>query len=777
MIEPIMPNSGLYVTPPETAYLTGKPFYMPTDDGSLWAVAFDARTSQYITSSITVTLTLMFSWIWGLLAAAAVYFAPHGFPRRRLVALILLRNTTDPRSALLAFLGYTTESMGWFRPKKKGNPATWRDTFFGTFFLLLALAIVLANVVMGIIIPPFLVVGSAAPVNPAALFSPNAKGLRGSPAIYRSYLNSGSLRSLSSVEIFEDAVKKAVRIQGDPAVTGTNTSRPMYGLTYEYKVTGVDFGLKRAAGLLLSVKGACKTEYDWITNENEVNRTVDIYALFNNADNRARVSLSSGVAAPKMLVYDVSTNETEGRQEIQNQADKGMVEYALVVTTASKNSSSESQDPWYLTELWTNTTLKNGSEHIISRARPVLHCWHEDTWSVPGAEPIKGVNNLHKITGETVPAVLLDVLRSALWYPTVAGVARDANIVSLESVIRTPTVTNGLLDASSSSLFQDMERLIQAAYVNTLNTLARTSAFNMTQPLPTNTSLFYDEGKLLPGADEFVVRTPDVLTFNLIGLITTGGVILLLLILKLSLHLKLSFYVEADPILGPHERDHNQEIPATPVEQNKDRWARFSAFSAVHLLRNAYEDGTGHPEDDWQCCEDLPEPTEGKKLMLVRCKGGNYGCAGHLATDLPGSRRRASTMDLMRTQTETPMGTTASEPRYSKLSQSPSSGGLGRGGMTTYFPRQTPPLSVPSPVSEPALNELGTGTGGRFTPQEMRGQQWTPQQWQEGPPRRESPGVHQYPGQGYRGQQYRDEEPSIHSSPLLPPPGGYPPRY
>lgn len=50
----------VYAPPPETAYLTSTPFYMPTDGGDVWAIAFTTTTSQFLNAALSVIFTLIF---------------------------------------------------------------------------------------------------------------------------------------------------------------------------------------------------------------------------------------------------------------------------------------------------------------------------------------------------------------------------------------------------------------------------------------------------------------------------------------------------------------------------------------------------------------------------------------------------------------------------------------------------------------------------------------------------------------------------------------------
>ncbi|KAK3331231.1 hypothetical protein B0H66DRAFT_468953 [Apodospora peruviana] len=611
--------SSLYVSPPETGYLLNKPFDMPAADGTVWAVAFSTKTGQTVNAALSVAFTFIFTWFWGLVAAAALYFAPHRFSRRRLVALIALRNSSDPWSAFQALLSFTTESMGCFRPRRQGQPSTWRDSLFGLVFVTLALAVVVTSMVLGIFGPPMLQIGNVAPVSVGALYYPRAAISRA--ATYRAFRVDPSLRALSSVEVFGETVRSKVVVQPDATVQTVDESEPMYGLTYGYSITGAELGLKHSSDLALSVKGACRTEYGWLDTKND-DETLDRYFVFNDPNNKFTSNLTGPV-----LSYPPRTGFILPNQDEANvQAMAGNVSYAVLATLAHRPSARAGTDPWYLTERWDEGN--DETPFRIRPRRPALSCWHQDTWSCCGGDAnhtVTGGLNLPKLTSLGIPNVLRDVLGIALLYPPVWRIGQDAGMSALTSVVSSPGSIDGTLDASTASIHRDMERLVMGAYINTLNTLADSTMFQ-----PASDEEIRTGGVATPrdGADDFVVHTPDAQTFNLSGLIATTCIVGVLLIFKLILMLKLSEEM-MDPNLELEQQDSEEITPRF----NKDRWARFRAFSAVNLLRNTYEDGTGVAEDDWRCSESLPDPKEEKLLRLVRCGHGDHACAGHIATD------------------------------------------------------------------------------------------------------------------------------------------------
>ncbi|KAK0611266.1 hypothetical protein B0T14DRAFT_324472 [Immersiella caudata] len=634
-----MSDFNLKRPPPSTAYLLNTPFDMPTGDQRLIrAIAFSDSTGQYVNAGLSVVFTLIFAWLWGLVAAAIIYYAPHRFSRRRLVALVALRNCTDPWSAFIAFSTFTMDSMGCCAQRRRPRryyAATWQDSLFGFLLVLLSLAVVAGSITMGIRGPPLIQIGRFAPIRADILFFPPVEKLE--PAIYRAFRGDPAVRALSSIDLLGAGLRNGkVAIKGS---TIADPNGPGYRVTYDYNITGYEFGLKHSGDLKLSVRGACRTEYGWL--DEDAPEDVDRYRAFGSSIPKAVFDANLTGPALKFPPRLAFIGWPEAKEE-WSQKQAGNVSFAILTTLAHRGSDKERKDdPWYLTE---NIPAYNDSRgdsitHRVKSGRPALSCWENNTWSCCGGKSVNGNVEFSKEATDYfgVPYVLRDVLARALLTPSIMRIGRNAGMSALSSVVSSPNSIIGTIDAGSSSLLKDMERLILAGYVSALNILSDTTMFEASKEDMKENNLFWDgeNSRQKDGADDFVVASPDVQTFNLTGLIIVGVIVVFLLITKLILTLKLTFHTN-NTHAYPTDRDidaidPHQEVSYSPF--NKDRWARFKAFSAVHLLRNTYEAGTGVPEDDWMCSADLPEPSEEKPLRLVHCGKGEYSCAGHIATD------------------------------------------------------------------------------------------------------------------------------------------------
>lgn len=655
-----------YIAPPADSYKLLTPFTLSNENGTVWAISFQAKHGQFVNASLSVVFTLVFAWLWGLIAAATIYLAPHRFSRRRLVALVALRNSSEPWSAFWAFMTFTADSMGCCRPrprrtKSESTPSTRSDTRFGFMLVLLALIVVISSVVMGVVGPPLLQLGPVAPVNPNILYYPSASLIQGNStaeAKFRAIRSEAAIRALSSVQTSRNAIRRRVRIDPDTAFnTNAGDEELRYGLTYSYIITGPEFGLRSAPDLQLSVSGGCRTEYGWrnLTNTPGVEQYNLLGATF-----RVETQGAALRYAPKCgfrLHADTSVRNDQQRA--------GNVSYAIMATLANRTSITLNNfDPWYRTDEVTEfnpAAGRNQTQNRIRTSRPALSCWQADTWTCCGGQVMKGhatIANLASL-GLEVPAVLLQVIGLNLLQPLPMQIGSFAGTAALASVVATSSVVDGVLDAGRSSIFTDMERLILGSYISARNLLTETALHgNETGSQEMITTNFFrekDSGQLREGAGDFVIRSPDVAAFNMAGLVAMSTISILLLIVKVVLVLKL-FFFSNNPHALPGGRSHEDisemmdphlQMDHQPEPFNNDRWARFKVFSAVHLLRNTYEDGTGVADKDWMCSEELPEPSDKKPLRLVQCKHGDAGCAGHIATD-PGLLRVATDPGLPR---------------------------------------------------------------------------------------------------------------------------------
>ncbi|KAK4172640.1 hypothetical protein QBC36DRAFT_337413 [Triangularia setosa] len=164
------------------------------------------------------------------------------------------------------------------------------------------------------------------------------------------------------------------------------------------------------------------------------------------------------------------------------------------------------------------------------------------------------------------------------------------------SLLCCTTSSRGVIDASKCSIYTDMERLILASY-----TPRFPSGTTYPNVFRFNTSTQSHKA----GTADFIVRSPDVRTFSMVGIIIV------------SVALATLFLVS---FLGHH-----------------NVWRRMGVLSAPRLFRNLFEGGTnelGRHDEYWPCDKVYPVGRDDREFKLVECvtrEKGTKECVGHIA--------------------------------------------------------------------------------------------------------------------------------------------------
>jgi len=146
------------------------------------------------------------------------------------------------------------------------------------------------------------------------------------------------------------------------------------------------------------------------------------------------------------------------------------------------------------------------------------------------------------------------------------------------------TADSDLFDANSSSIFNDLQRLVFASYIATVNTLTETTLY------PPHDNFLNDatyNGNLLDGAAEFVIFSNDVVTLSVRSLIiiptlavSLWVIFLVLMFLPIpgKLVAGLSSTRKANQNLEKHKPEqpepqtsHNQEVSSEPEKLTTPR--------------------------------------------------------------------------------------------------------------------------------------------------------------------------------------------------------------
>ncbi|KAK5656884.1 hypothetical protein OQA88_4435 [Cercophora sp. LCS_1] len=616
-------SADIYTAPSETSYLLLQPFDMPTSSGSIWAVAFSSNSGALVTAALSVMLTISFLCFWNLVCFIAL-LSSNEKTRRRYAALVVLWNSNDPWFAFNKLCYYTYHY--------------WSDTpnfRFGFLWTLVCLIVFGGSLALSVVGPSLVQIGNAAPVRPEITFYPVNPRAGDSSGLLKVFgLRASSyLRALGSVEAADVTKRKDVLVSTDKQLP-PHGSEPMTRLNYSYSIKGNEFGLQHGSELSLAVNGSCITEYEWDDGGNEAD--ADTYHLWGNSSRPFTVPLDSVSlrSAPRAsFLY---------HSDFQRQYDdNGNLSFAAIVWSAHRASIGSSQDdPWYATEKGAQDyPVPFNAQFWVKRKRPALSCWQQDRWRY-GEHETKNVFGLRELPNMKIPAALLDVLEVAVAVPMLVTLGNACGDSALRSRTTSP---NGVIDASASSIKSDLERLILASYVATQSVFLDTTMFQHDGNW--DNLLQGADKRPLAGAGDFVIVSPEIQTFSMVGLIVIGVVLGFLLIVESGI----------TTLIRLHGQDNS----------NPDkRLIRFKVLSAPALFRRIYELGSGGPVRDadqnnpekqgqvvtqkqadgenggankWVCDEGYPEPDDEIAFTLDKCSGwsgleaGRKRCRGHIS--------------------------------------------------------------------------------------------------------------------------------------------------
>jgi len=558
---------------------------MPTDSGGIPVVAVSKGTSTFITSAYTILMILIFMIGWNVIIAFILAFWPtRGDPNRRTV-LVALWNSGESMNATLSMASYCEKLILYMiggNPEevpsdleaKGGQPhevvagqdskigsndispaignvqlvrekynepsegssasnAKCRvgDLLWGLLFVFIAFAMTVGNVIAGILVPAQLSVGNVAPVAKAAIFYPaipayhpaNSTG-SGISKLFSLFVPS-ALRALGSIEAPRVKVRKQVSI--DVQVDST----PLQA-KYNYNVSGVDMGLQSDPKLRLRVNGLCSIDDTWHLNSTDQE---DTYKLF-GGNKTLSVDLPE-LSIPPMLNFAIDERTIQGSN----------ISYAMIIANGGLYSYTPSEDPWYLTQ---RSAEGDTIGYQVARGRPVLSCWENSRWHLNGQD--EGTRDLHKLRGLKLHKFWIDVLKSEFDAPRVATVGILAGQLALKST-SSFVFPFYVLDAGTSTIKGDLERLVLAAWVSSRNVLRDTTIYDRGGMQ----NLAEGPKGLVEADPQLVLQSGDVVTLSLRILISVPSILLFLFITQriLSLVLRHSELGKNKPILPGREKN------------------------------------------------------------------------------------------------------------------------------------------------------------------------------------------------------------------------------
>ncbi|KAI0382525.1 hypothetical protein F5Y04DRAFT_252857 [Hypomontagnella monticulosa] len=486
-----------------STYLLWQRFTYPSENGPKDAIAVPARVGDQLNSAYTIIIEMALVRFWSIIFGLILYLYLRRHPKPKQAAFDIWNKKADLDELVT---GMFTSKKTWEKP----GPA------FILFLLFLAWV---GQTATGVLVPPLILLGSAAPVNPNAIYLPQIP-LNTDPTtpdyLFQTRLFSLEaprfLRALGSTAVNEE-LRQKVNVDGPISIAKTENGEDIQRIDYSYSATGADFGLQQSPDLILNVSGSCVTDYDLFLGS-EQDDDVDQYTDPTGQAPYIAVSPYDG-RQPIATFFLVKSNLT-GALPTSNGT------WTAIISSVNKTSFSASRDPWYFTR-GSDTQDTIGDRYVVERGRPALSCWQDDVWSYQGRKSTVAQLSNDALPGLNLPQAIQDVFASVLASPMVAVVGQHLQAGALLS---STTSNQELFDAGASSAYNDLTRLVQGAYVTTVNSLTDLTLY------PPGAASSVPNGALNPsnqpndGVGDFVVWSPDVAALDTIVVIVVPSVFL-----------------------------------------------------------------------------------------------------------------------------------------------------------------------------------------------------------------------------------------------------------
>lgn len=564
-------------------YIILKRFRFPEGDTTRDAIAVTKPNGLILVSLYTLIVQATITQVWAavVLLLAAFFMGKRQHSYNRAAATAGIYNASGSQTGVLTLL------FSYLRPMKNEiwYPLLW------AFLAVLALAGISAA---SILIPQLLVIGTAAPVNPSAVYFPTQ------------LLNNTAIDLTTTARVASLIVPYYLRSAGQVEVTPRNNifveqerdNNPRFvRINYRYNITAADFALQNAAGLILYVEGSCYTEYGWLAGPTIPDVIVDTYNLWDNPSNRVQVSGTTD-GGPPFPNFNVNYTTNPGI---------GNISYAIVPSSLNRYSYTESTDPWYATrEVDSNDTNANLFDFIVQSRRPALSCWESSSFNYNNKSVdmydlhTLGISSFASPDGKQAP-FLANVLQYLMGPTFIFNLGTGLGRSGLSS---SSSSSLGIaFNAETASIFQDMEYLIMASYIGTRNMFVETTRFPRAgrsgipdlARSPTNATEIDNSGAPRAGTGDFVVSNEGIMTLSVrsliaipLAMIAAVGAVLLLGLLPSPW--RVSHALNATILYSYlHERQEEKEN-GEKADWNREGSVAFSPRNGVAQILPVYRE-------------------------------------------------------------------------------------------------------------------------------------------------------------------------------------------
>ena len=495
---------------------------MPRINGTSDAIAVEAKVAHELNSAYTFLLEHIVLLVWSLCIYFGVLLSIKAYKKRHPehpITKKLWAKKTSPFDILKLTL----------RSFVRGE---YRN-FLIVLWAILSLGFLVAKYTVPIVFARYIIIDNAAPVNSQAMYYPTYESWGNDP----SYTNPekvldiwaleapSALRAVGNVDTLISSGSGNPQVSFENLAPDPTSGDPNQRISYSYTVTGLDFGLQHYPDLILNVEGSCSTNYTWLNTSSPISsdstEIVDTYIVYVNEtsyEDVVDVSLNDGLnPSAKFFLGQKSAPATNWT-------------WSVLISSVNRTSYYAGNDPWYLTVQVPDSP--SPAPFNVKPGRPALSCWQNDVWSYHGHE-----SSVIELTPSSLPGLNLslgvqDIFAHFLGVPKIPALGlRLGTFSALKSA---STYQGGVFNASSSSLHNDLERLVFASYIATVNTLTETTLFATGSSIENDLYLISLTNSPPAGVDEFVIWSTDVITLSVKALIIIPVVTVMLWITAIT---------------------------------------------------------------------------------------------------------------------------------------------------------------------------------------------------------------------------------------------------
>ena len=493
----------VYTEPQPITYLLWKVFWVPTNGGDVLAVAIPTSMAPLLNTVYTLLTIYLFNAVWNVLLHAVMLMAPLRNGLAWNYILSVYWNSAEPFTAW-SNLAVIFHRMYW----RSSSNFSLKDPSAQLALCLTTLALLtgIGSIAGGILIAPSMTVGNVAPVSPEAVWVPDFSGSLFAPAAMIE--SPAAIRAVGSAEASRVTLRDKVIIFPPWYTSASTPYKPDFSITYQYNLTGPEFGVRDDIGLVHSVRGRCKTEYGWRSSSN-ISRD-DIYRPWGLKNGSYLMPANSGPTLSRLMFSAVTYPESMTQGSLNTS-------FALLYRTGHIASFTESGDAMYMTErMPANESRSEMTPFRVKAERPVLSCWQKSAMCVKGE--CGGVSDME---ARISPGLLMILAR--LQSPMILSIVDSLGPAALMSFFSPKPGTT--VDAASSSTIADMERMVLGAYFMSRNILRDAT---MTEPAPGFKNAMLDgKGQRLEGTGDFVLAAAAVTALSLAALVAIPALTLL----------------------------------------------------------------------------------------------------------------------------------------------------------------------------------------------------------------------------------------------------------